>query len=143
MVFAVAFKSTVAVRARVPEKQGLKRRDQFVHAKDEGSPGASSRKTRIETREGPGPVLGLYRPGASSRKTRIETEICRGRPRGSAVRARVPEKQGLKQLHEFPAAALAGSPGASSRKTRIETLVTGRQGFGLSLSGREFQKNKD
>jgi len=59
------------------------------------------------------------------------------------VRARVPEKQGLKQ----PVHLLQGDdkhrPGASSRKTRIETRqLTG--GFvHVQLSGREFQKNKD
>jgi len=41
---------------------------------------------------------------------------------GVAVRARVPEKQGLKQDVEAILDSITQGPGASSRKTRIETL---------------------
>ncbi len=93
------------VRARVPEKQGLKLSSTNRCRLSRPGPGASSRKTRIETCEG---------VGGPRRKARLR------------VRARVPEKQGLKLPGEdllVPGVGLR--PGASSRKTRIETIIFG------------------
>jgi len=108
------------------------------------------------------------RPGASSRKTRIETGCLRGASdRPDSVRARVPEKQGLKPEPAVDSHDVQHGPGASSRKTRIETWIDGggqpgKRRPGASSrktrietrsryparrfpapSGREFQKNKD
>jgi len=82
-------------------------------------------------------------PGASSRKTRIETQHQEpGGPAGK-VRARVPEKQGLKPPEEIAKFNNAVRPGASSRKTRIETQKDRPENESSDKSGREFQKNKD
>jgi len=64
-------------------------------------------------------VTTLDGPGASSRKTRIET--------GSGVQGQSRQAR----------------PGASSRKTRIETEELPEAQVPESVSGREFQKNKD
>ena len=66
-------KNNNRVRARVPEKQGLKLQKLARIGSRWSRPGASSRKTRIETELG---FMGKKWdgcPGASSRKTRIET----------------------------------------------------------------------
>jgi len=111
--------SCLLVRARVPEKQGLKHEAAEKNDRLEAGPGASSRKTRIETFPIMRTIVYLLGPGASSRKTRIETNS------------------------ETKRLELCSCPGASSRKTRIETLFGGKDEGSQDLSGREFQKNKD
>ena len=59
------------------------------------------------------------------------------------VRARVPEKQGLKLEARRVVEIRTACPGASSRKTRIETVDGSEPSTYTVLSGREFQKNKD
>jgi len=59
------------------------------------------------------------------------------------VRARVPEKQGLKLADIGPLGGGLHCPGASSRKTRIETVTGAFPRLLGAKSGREFQKNKD
>jgi len=59
------------------------------------------------------------------------------------VRARVPEKQGLKLSVGFMVHLAGLCPGASSRKTRIETDGINVEYDTVLQSGREFQKNKD
>jgi len=83
------------VRARVPQKQGLKPNEEFILQDEYNCPGASSTKTRIET--------------CGHKQLRV----------GRIVRARVPQKQGLKQRD----------------LVHLDLL--------LSMSGREFHKNKD
>jgi len=90
--------AATAVRARVPEKQGLKRDLPLIWTVQFRCPGASSRKTRIET-----------------------IQLIEDRIKAAKVRARVPEKQGLKPQWLPYAVIRWWSPGASSRKTRIET----------------------
>jgi len=107
-------------------------------------PGASSRKTRIETLSAKDRYYSVRRPGASSRKTRIETRIYQRLPADRIfVRARVPEKQGLK---------LVPAP-TREAAFRVRARVPEKQGLkhvhpvgymdDLQQSGREFQKNKD
>jgi len=98
----------------------------------------------------------------------LKHETAKGSFFDKGVRARVPEKQGLKLVISPSAAMRMNGPGASSRKTRIETTflrhfsssrlevrarVPEKQGLKLRpryrridpplMSGREFQKNKD
>jgi len=87
------------VRARVPEKQGLKHslpgltEDQLgVRARVPEKQGLKPYRFHVVPNQN-------VRPGASSRKTRIETSDHRLSRSLSPVRARVPEKQGLK-LHD-------------------------------------------
>ncbi len=61
-------------------------------------------------------------PGASSTKTRIETLKSTAHAVGHALRERVPQKQGLKQIHSTTTCPRCKTPGASSTKTRIETM---------------------
>ena len=115
-----ALANTSEVRARVPQKQGLKRNSNKSHTS------GHSVRARVPQKQGLKPISPtsiffiFSRPGASSTKTRIETMFCYG-------------------CHE----KRRNGPGASSTKTRIETgPVSVVEGYG-PLSGREFHKNKD
>ena len=133
------------VRARVPEKQGLKLDTRRRLGPSTASPGASSRKTRIETRGEAGPRcanpvrarvpekqgLKHYNKYIMAQRINVRARVPEKQGlklwdrsqirRALEVRARVPEKQGLKLLKAIPAKQAPPSPGASSRKTRIET----------------------
>ncbi len=81
-------------------KTRIETRTTFSSCSCPDRPGASSRKTRIETPATDRESHVHLRPGASSRKTRIETHRRRSDELAGArrVRAQVPEKQGLKPL---------------------------------------------
>ncbi len=76
-------------------------------------------------------------------KQGLKLILPRGIAKGGAVRARVPEKQGLKRIDHQQHVAHLDRPGASSRKTRIETMEESHITNVEGESGREFQKNKD
>jgi len=89
--------NSIRVRARVPEKQGLKPKTISYRLIDCRSPGASSRKTRIETENSRG--SGGGEEGVRARvpeKQGLKQDLARILRRDPEVRARVPEKQGLK-----------------------------------------------
>jgi len=107
------------VRARVPEKQGLK------HILGSQINALENVRARVPEKQG-------------LKQLKVEAYSER-----EEVRARVPEKQGLKRRSGGSERIPPLGPGASSRKTRIETHGRGHERDRGRWSGREFQKNKD
>ena len=134
----------ISVRARVPQKQGLKLSGGAV-----GHQGASSVRARVPQKQGLKQADGGECISRSHVRARVPQKqglkpvmptLLRN---ATAVRARVPQKQGLKLRSAIKMEGGKKSPGASSTKTRIETTPRNHRISLYFLSGREFHKNKD